>query len=144
VLLDKANCAKLCDFGLAREVSDSLESTMMTGGVGTLSYMAPELIDGKYGGAAAGLPLDIYSLGMVYWAMLTKQEPWSPDAGFTSRFAVMRSVMDGERPPIPAGTSKQLETLLVGCWAQKANHRPTIRSVLKLLVNMQETTGRLQ
>jgi hypothetical protein len=27
----------------------------MTGGVGTLSYMAPELIDGKYGEVAAGL-----------------------------------------------------------------------------------------
>ena len=117
---------------------------MMTGGVGTLSYMAPELIDGKYGDAAAGLPLDIYSPGMVYWAMLTRQEPWGTDVGFTSRFAVMRSVMFCERPLIPAGTSKQLENLLVGCWAQKANHRLTIRIALKMLVNMQETTGRLQ
>jgi hypothetical protein len=56
----------------------------------------------------------------------------------------MRNVMDGKRPPVPAGTSKQLEKILSGCWAQKVRDRLTIQQVLRMLAELQEMAGVLQ
>jgi serine/threonine protein kinase len=38
---------------------------MMTGGVGTFQYMAPEVLDADYGVSEAGLAVDVYSFGML-------------------------------------------------------------------------------
>ena len=65
VLLDKCGVAKLCDFGISRSINAAGSSTLMTGGVGTLTYMAPELVDGKHGIARAGLAVDTYSFGLL-------------------------------------------------------------------------------
>ena len=97
-MLDKDGVAKLCDFGIARKVSLQDQATLMTGGVGTFTYMAPEVLDGKYGIAEAGLSVDVYSFGMLPWAMLAGEEPWD---AVRSRFQMLRAVMDGERPTMP-------------------------------------------
>jgi serine/threonine protein kinase len=80
ILLDPdSGRAKLSDFGLARQ---HLRTTMDTRhlGVGTLPYMAPELLIGAHLGVAA-LPvtnrIDIYAFGMTLWEMLAGRPPWS-------------------------------------------------------------------
>lgn len=45
VLLDSTGCAKLCDFGLARIMTNATH--ILTSIKGTPLYMAPELIDEK-------------------------------------------------------------------------------------------------
>mmetsp|Transcript_56006 Transcript_56006/g.144536 ORF Transcript_56006/g.144536 Transcript_56006/m.144536 type:complete len:330 (-) Transcript_56006:273-1262(-) len=61
--------ARLGDLGLARAVSSS---SMMTKGIGTVRYMAPEVINsGGYGQSA-----DIYSYGVLLHELLTGEMPF--------------------------------------------------------------------
>ncbi|OXA49833.1 calcium-dependent protein kinase 22-like [Folsomia candida] len=54
---------KIGDFGLARRILPDDGSTL-TSNIGTRSYMAPEILDGKYSYQA-----DIFSLGLVLWEL---------------------------------------------------------------------------
>jgi serine/threonine protein kinase len=54
---------KLGDFGVAKAVADGLRTR-----VGTMAYMAPELIDAKIGKYTSAV--DMWSLGcVVYWVL---------------------------------------------------------------------------
>ena len=58
ILLDDSFNVKICDFGLARLRDFSVQ---MTANVGTVQWMAPEVLLGSHYDQSA----DIYSLGMV-------------------------------------------------------------------------------
>jgi serine/threonine protein kinase len=79
ILLDSAGRAKISDFGLARQQQQTTMDTLHLG-VGTLPYMAPELLASAHMGMAA-VPatnrIDIYSFGMMLWEMLAGRPPWS-------------------------------------------------------------------
>ena len=44
LLFGDGQCLKLCDFGTARDISQTME---MTKNVGTIRYMAPEVLRGS-------------------------------------------------------------------------------------------------
>jgi hypothetical protein len=71
LLTDKGNVV-LADFGLARQVDDTLISGEI---IGTPAYMAPEQIQGQPVDARS----DIYSLGVVLYQMLTGGLPFETD-----------------------------------------------------------------
>jgi eukaryotic-like serine/threonine-protein kinase len=99
VLLDVNGCAKISDFGLARQQA---QTTMVTDhvGAGTLPYMAPELLVGQRIGVAA-LPItnrvDVYAAAMIMWEMLAGRMPWSQDSEAGLLAAV--SALLGDRQP---------------------------------------------
>jgi serine/threonine protein kinase len=73
VLLSQDGTPKLCDFGLACEIGQPMS------GCGTSRYMAPELLtdDGeKIVGVLASPLHDVWSLGVLLFAMLTGRFPW--------------------------------------------------------------------
>jgi tetratricopeptide (TPR) repeat protein len=77
VMLDAAGQAYLTDFGLA--TSDSVASMTQTGAViGTPHYMSPEQVKGESVDARS----DIFSLGVVFFEMLTGQRPYTGDSVF--------------------------------------------------------------
>lgn len=87
--------AIITDFGLARSyAADGGQSTWnVTGKVmGTLDYMAPELLTGSQASEAS----DIYALGMVVFRMVTGALPFSDDTPLAG--AIRRSK---EAPPSP-------------------------------------------
>lgn len=63
--------AKLCDFGVSKLVEDDAQAQTY---VGTLAFMAPEIRLGK-GKKIYTTAVDIYSLGIVMWEILTLQRP---------------------------------------------------------------------
>jgi serine/threonine protein kinase len=65
VLLTEDNCLVLTDFGLAARLPLGTEG-------GAIQYQAPETLLGGVGGT----PSDIYSLGLVWYEMLTGQQPF--------------------------------------------------------------------
>jgi serine/threonine protein kinase/beta-lactam-binding protein with PASTA domain len=72
VLIADDGRIKVADFGLARAVSAETQHTA-TGGVliGTVSYLAPELVvDGK-----ADARADVYAVGVVLYELLTGRKP---------------------------------------------------------------------
>jgi len=75
ILIDARGRIKIADFGLAKIVSGPAEEWTLTGThqvMGTPRYMAPEQMEGSHG---VDHRADIYSLGVVFYEMLTGQVP---------------------------------------------------------------------
>jgi serine/threonine protein kinase len=83
ILIDKSGQPRLSDFGLARCVAATAKERIAfgTGNIpkstsrevsGTPFFMAPEL----WGGSAPSIRSDIFSLGVTFYQMLTKEHPY--------------------------------------------------------------------
>ena len=75
ILLDKSGRVKIADFGIAKMVGQGPTDVGLTGAkdvVGTPHYMAPEQIEKPQ---AVDHRADIYSLGVVFYEMLTGELP---------------------------------------------------------------------
>ncbi len=75
ILVDKKGRVKIADFGLAKLLGHPSEALSLTGTgqlMGTLGYMAPEQLQEAH---AVDHRADIYSLGVVFYEMLTGQLP---------------------------------------------------------------------
>lgn len=123
VLIDKDHHVKICDFGLSR-VADAI--VQLTGGRGTVQWMAPEVIAHEdYKNAA-----DIYSFGVVLWEMCARQVPFR---GYPTQIAIGEAVLAGVRPPIPEYTPRDLGNLIRSCWDDNVTVRPTATKIRTLL-----------
>jgi phage shock protein PspC (stress-responsive transcriptional regulator) len=65
---------KIGDYGLSKFISASRRSGQ-TESVGTVHYMAPEIVNGKY-----GKEIDIYALGIIFYEMLTGRVPYEGES----------------------------------------------------------------
>jgi serine/threonine protein kinase len=75
ILLDKKGRVKITDFGIAKLLGGTAAETRLTGArdvVGTPHYMAPEQIEKPQ---SVDHRADIYSLGVVFYEMLTGELP---------------------------------------------------------------------
>ena len=75
ILLDSSGKVKIADFGLARLLGSELPEWTLTATehmMGTVKYMAPEQMEGAH---QVDHRADIYSLGVVFYEMLTGELP---------------------------------------------------------------------
>ncbi len=75
ILLDKTGRVKIADFGLAKLKDGTADDFTLTGThqvIGTPRYMAPEQMEGSH---QVDHRADIYSLGVVFYEMLTGELP---------------------------------------------------------------------
>jgi serine/threonine protein kinase len=82
---------KICDFGLAR-LRDY--NTVLTANVGTIHWMAPEVLTGTQYNESA----DVYSVGVVIWEMFTGQCPYNNMKQVEVALSVVQNNL---RPTIP-------------------------------------------
>ncbi|MEK6288181.1 MAG: protein kinase [Acidobacteriota bacterium] len=128
---------KVLDFGLARlsSANVSSESTAETAIhtkpgslVGTVAYMSPEQVRGDTVGPAS----DIFSLGVVFYEMVTRQKPFSGDSEVSVLHAIVYddllspSVINPEAPP-------PLESLILGMLDKDPRARPSAAEVAAAL-----------
>lgn len=73
IMVSTAGTVKVTDFGIARLVNEETGLTRFGGGIGTLHYMAPELI--KSG--EVSFAIDIYSLGATLFELLSGTPPFT-------------------------------------------------------------------
>ena len=102
IKVTEEGAVKILDFGLVHE--DSSDMTKTGHVMGTPNYMSPEQVQ--------GLPIDprsdIFSLGAVFYELLTRKKPFSAE----SMHATMFKVVQGEREPLSQYT--HLPSAIVG------------------------------
>jgi serine/threonine protein kinase len=118
VMLLPDGTAKVMDFGIARAVRfDGLTATGAF--LGTPDYVAPEVIEGR----GAEPRSDLYSLGALFYELLTGHRPFTGE----SAFAILRKhCSEAVRPPseLVAGLPPELERLVLRLLAKSPDGRP--------------------
>lgn len=116
IFFSEATGYKLGDFGISRTMDSIYESTFMSG-IGTPSYIAPEVYAGrKYNNTA-----DIYSLGMVLYQLMNDsclpfiRENLINTGERRGRESFLRR-MNGEKLNAPSGADEELaQVILKAC-----------------------------
>lgn len=90
ILFREDGAAVLTDFGIAKETASDINLTQTGFMVGTPKYMSPEQVRGSQ----VGPPADIYSLGILFFQLLTNRVPFD---GNTAVAVAMKQVND----PVP-------------------------------------------
>lgn len=90
--------AVVTDFGLARRLTTGFDTTSTLSGqvMGTLDYMAPELLTGSTASSAS----DVYGLGMVAYKMFTGTLPFAAETPLAA--AILRA-----NQPIPSPRTRR-------------------------------------
>ena len=73
---------------------------------------------------------DIYSLGMIFWEILTQSEPFH---GYSLKQLEEKVVTEGLRPMIPEGVSPDISSLILSCWNTDPSTRPSIQLICSTL-----------
>jgi serine/threonine-protein kinase len=116
---------KLMDFGIAH--ADTLSDLTETGtGLGTPSYMSPEQILGEKLDARS----DIWSLGVVFYQMLTGKKPFVEDS---KRSVLAKIRLDRYNPArkLNVDVPRALERILARCMAKvPADRYPSMQALI--------------
>lgn len=100
---------------------------MMTQRIGTLCYMAPEIMkDEKYTNK-----VDIYGFGITLWEVVCAKVPF--DDIKDDRQKIISAVTSGQRPAFPPevlANVKVVKDVVEKCWADDPNSRPTAKELV--------------
>lgn len=130
VLLDSEFHAKLADFGLSTFQGSSQSGVGSSEPRGTLNYLAPELLADV--NRKASMASDVYSFGILMWAVLAGREPeWVGPTSLLQEALCERH----NHPPlneIPASGPEtpgleELKELLQRCWSHEPGERPSFQ-----------------
>jgi DNA-binding NarL/FixJ family response regulator len=116
VMLREDNSPVLIDFGLARRSLDEIGSTGVGQVLGSPYYISPEQAQGQRVDART----DLYSLGVMFYEMLTGQRPY----GGRSAVAIMSQHTSAPVPSLPESTAMQ-QPLLDRLMAKQQSGRYT-------------------
>ena len=129
-------CPVIMDFGLARGLDQYRQQgpSSSRGLVGTFAYIAPEQLEGKPHTIAS----DVYSLGVVWFEMLTGELPFKP------RSAPAVATLDRLLRPPPAPSSRTsgvprfVDEVVLGCLRRSPDERfQSANAVLNRLNELQ-------
>jgi len=121
VLVGDNNICKVADFGLARVIETDLY-TAREGAKFPIKWTAPEAaMMNKF-----SIKSDVWSFGILLVEIVTYGR--IPYPGMTNA-EVLQSVDEGYRMPSPSGTPELLYQIMLDCWKQSPEDRPTFESL---------------
>jgi serine/threonine protein kinase len=119
---------QVSDFGLSRMIEDQLSATMTV--CGTPCWTAPEVLrNQKY-----SVKADVYSFGIVMWEVSTRMDPYQGVAPFQVVVQVATSHL---RPGIPPYCPQPWIDLMIQCWSEVPEDRPTFGEIVERLQSME-------
>lgn len=120
VLLDKHDNVKLCDFGFTREYEG--KANYLQTFCGTICYSAPEMLKGeKY----AGEKVDVWSLGIILYALLKGELPFDEDDDAATKAKILK-----DDPVYPDTFPEAAKTLISKLLSKRPLYRPTLSDIL--------------
>ena len=120
ILLDKHENVKLVDFGFTREYEG--KSNYLQTWCGTVCYSAPEMLRGeKY----AGEKVDVWSLGIILYALLCGELPFDDDDEMVTKSRILK-----EEPKYPDHFPEGAKELCKKLLSKRPLPRPTLADIL--------------
>ena len=114
ILVGDDNLCKVADFGLARVIKEDIYNQRKV----PIKWTAPEAaLYNRF-----SIKSDVWSFGIVIYELLTKGA--MPYPGMTNG-QVLEAVDQGYRMPSPDNCPDALYSIMLTCWKQKADDRPT-------------------
>lgn len=119
--MDKHGDVKLVDFGFTREYEG--KSNYLQTWCGTVCYSAPEMLKGeKY----AGEKVDVWSLGIILYALLVGELPFDDDDETITKVKILK-----EEPSYPDNFPLQARELCSSLLSKRPILRPTLAEILQ-------------
>jgi serine/threonine protein kinase len=116
VILEGGGRARLADFGIARTIEDPATITDSGELVGTITYLAPEILAGQ-----PATPLsDVYSLGAVTYELLAGRPPYQAE----TPAALLDAVRQGAPPSLSGVAPDQMASAVSSAMARDPAARP--------------------
>jgi len=131
IAISSTGVVKLIDFGLmtcVKKRTHVAETYQMTGFVGSLRYMAPEVVNHR----PYNEKVDIYSFGIILWELATGKISFE---GMTREAYIEKVVKGGLRPSLK-GINPVMAKLISNCWNDNFLFRPTSSEILAKLEEM--------
>ncbi|KAJ9465115.1 CBL-interacting protein kinase 16 [Diplonema papillatum] len=128
-LISSAGVLKVADFGLSRlhrgrgDILD--QSEMSTDSVGTLSYAAPEVLNGRYNAFRA----DLWSVGVVIFVACTGKFPFG-SRGYTEAM-VQEDIKNARVNKMPSHLTEEVRNLIMSLIVVDPEKRLTLAEMLK-------------
>lgn len=131
ILVRPDGLVKILDFGMAHSSTHDAEWEETSG---TPRYMSPE----QCRSPRVGVETDIFSLGVVFYEMITGRCPFEGDSAWDTMTSI---VEDAPEPPSKWNPSihRQLDALILSMLRKKAADRPTAGQVTESLDRLTRT-----
>ena len=114
---------KIADFGISRVFGP--ENQDITRYTGTITYMAPELLNDEIGSIdlLGAKRADVWAFGVTLSAMVLKGDPWPKNI---KKFTLVRKICEqNQRPQLPADCPSEYANLIRLCMSSKPKDRPS-------------------
>ena len=126
IMLTDRHVVKIIDFGMATKLSDIKSSERGDNMFGTRSYMAPEIFMDAVHNARK---VDVWSIGAVFYTMLTGRQPFKYDSSRDSLPEFERKVIKGQYRDVD-NISQETLSLLRSLLTVNPYNRPTTQELL--------------
>ena len=117
ILIDKEGLPKICDFGVSRFAN---ENGRLSKKIGTLSHMAPELLNSR----EYNSKVDVYSFGMLLYEMIESHNCYSHQKPQDIERCIQNNIM-----PRFKNANRNMRKLIKRCWSKNPIDRPTFEEI---------------
>ncbi|KAM3864763.1 KIT proto-oncogene, receptor tyrosine kinase b [Diretmus argenteus] len=125
ILLTHGRVAKICDFGLARDITTDANYVLRGNARLPVKWMSPESIfDCVY-----TFESDVWSYGILLWEIFSLGN--SPYPGMQVGSTFYRMIQDGHKMSRPEFAPTEMYDMMLSCWSQDPLKRPSFRKLVE-------------
>ncbi|XP_076606843.1 platelet-derived growth factor receptor beta-like isoform X2 [Chaetodon auriga] len=130
VLVCEGKLVKICDFGLARDLTKDQDYIARGNSFLPVKWMSPESIFHNIYSCQS----DVWSYGVLLWEIFSLGGSPYPDLPMTQEFYT--ALKRGYRMSQPEHAPHNMFDLMKQCWEEKPQHRPSFSSLVVSVGNM--------
>uniref|UniRef100_A0AAR2IH46 receptor protein-tyrosine kinase n=1 Tax=Pygocentrus nattereri TaxID=42514 RepID=A0AAR2IH46_PYGNA len=130
VLVTDCFVAKICDFGLARDIMNDLNYVVRGNARLPVKWMSPESIFE----CIYTVQSDVWSYGILLWEIFSLGRSPYPDVAVDARFYKM--IKAGYHMAQPDFAPPEMYTIMKKCWSLEPTLRPTFGKIVQLIAKL--------
>uniref|UniRef100_A0A1A8K9A6 receptor protein-tyrosine kinase n=1 Tax=Nothobranchius kuhntae TaxID=321403 RepID=A0A1A8K9A6_NOTKU len=135
VLLTDRHVAKICDFGLARDIRNDDSYIVQGNALLPVKWMAPESIFE----CVYTVQSDVWSYGVLLWEIFSLGKSPYPNVVVDTNFYKM--IKDGRHMEQPEFAPDEMYHLMTRCWSLEPTNRPTFKMIGQLISRLLPSTN---